>query len=604
MIMRHPSRLSAFAAAGLAVAAFGAKASAQTIPPVDFPPENPLTEEKRVLGKILFWDEQLSTDNTMSCGTCHQPQQAGGGDPRVAINPGPDGVVPSPDDVRGSPGVINAAADLTYDPVAFFDLRPQVTGRASPSVINAAYAFDMFWDGRARDEFVDPQTGQVEIPFGGGLESQVVGPPLSTVEMAHMDRDWNQIAAKLTEARPLALAANIPADMAAALAGNPSYPDLFASAFGDGAITSKRIAFAIATYERTLVSDQSPFDQWSLGDDTAMTPLQEQGFLAFQAGNCQLCHTVGLFTDQQFRNIGVRPAAEDIGREAVTGDPADRGRMKTPTLRNAALRPAFMHNGRFTTMTQAVDFYRNIQQQFFDNRDPFMNFINLPPENVGPIVAFMDALVDPRVAAGEFPFDRPTMFSELPPNPSLLPPNSGIPGTGGEAPRMIANIPPLLGSPDFKIGLARALAGADAYVRVSQDPPVAGEVVGGELFGPFPVEGLGTDGYATFFWPIADDGALDGEVYFMQWFVDDPNAAGGQSRSRAARVELLCGNGVCATACPADLTGEGDLNIDDVIVFLDAFATSNPAADFSGPDGVFNIDDVLAFLDAFALGCP
>ena len=85
------------------------------LPPIPVPSENPITEEKRVLGKILFWDEQLSSDNTIACGTCHQPGN-GGVDPRLAVNPGPDGNTPSPDDILGSLGV--TLVDSNGQPVA------------------------------------------------------------------------------------------------------------------------------------------------------------------------------------------------------------------------------------------------------------------------------------------------------------------------------------------------------------------------------------------------------------------------------------------------------------------------------------------------------
>ncbi|MEL7240283.1 MAG: cytochrome-c peroxidase, partial [Planctomycetota bacterium] len=152
---------------GLAVAAVSAHA--QTLPNVPVPAENPITEEKRVLGKILFWDEQLSTDNLTACGTCHIPSSAGG-DPRIDVNPGLDGAFNTPDDVFGSPGVPRANANGNYIIDPAFDARLQVTGRQANIVVNAAYASDLFWDGRATSEFVDPETGEVVIAGGGGLE--------------------------------------------------------------------------------------------------------------------------------------------------------------------------------------------------------------------------------------------------------------------------------------------------------------------------------------------------------------------------------------------------------------------------------------------------
>src|SRR5262245_41331148 len=128
------------------------------IPPVPVPAENPITESKRVLGKILFFDEQLSMSNTMACATCHTMGRDGT-DARQSRNPGPDGVFNTPDDKLASPGVIHADANNSYVRDSVYGLLPQVTGRAAPSPINAAFATDLFWDGRARSQFVDPQTG-------------------------------------------------------------------------------------------------------------------------------------------------------------------------------------------------------------------------------------------------------------------------------------------------------------------------------------------------------------------------------------------------------------------------------------------------------------
>ncbi|RMF72248.1 MAG: hypothetical protein D6744_17040, partial [Planctomycetota bacterium] len=296
---------------------------AQTLPPPPAPPQNPITEPKRVLGKILFWDEQLSSDNTIACGTCHLPTFSGA-DPRPGVNPGLDGLVGTPDDVQGSPGVIRSDSADDYSPDPVFGLVQQVTRRTAQPILMSAYVPLAFWDGRAPGTFIDPQTGLVSIPFGGALESQAVAPPVSDTEMAHENRDWTQITAKLTSARPLALAKDFPPDLAAALSGDSTYPDLFAAAFGDPAITSERIAFAIATYERTLVPDQTPWDAFAAGDPTALTPQQQAGFNALQNATCFACHTPPQFTNNSFRNIGLRPVAEDTGRQEVTGNPADR----------------------------------------------------------------------------------------------------------------------------------------------------------------------------------------------------------------------------------------------------------------------------------------
>ncbi|HNO78358.1 MAG TPA: cytochrome c peroxidase [Phycisphaerae bacterium] len=397
-----------------ALTVYSLPAAAQ-LPPVPVPAENPITEPKRVLGKMLFWDEQLSSDNTIACGTCHLPTSAGA-DPRTAVNPGVDGVAATLDDIFGSFGVARADSDGEYYEDAVFGFARQVTGRSAQMTIGSQWAPDLFWDGRATSQFINPETGAVSIAVGGGLESQAVGPIMSDVEMAHEDRDWSEVSTKLSAAKPMALAVQKPADVQAALAGVTTYGDLFTDAFGDPAITAERIAFAIATYERTLVADQTPWDAFVGGNPTAMTPGQVQGWNFFRASQCAICHAPPLFTNNTFRNIGLRPLAEDTGRQGVTGVPADAGRFKVPSLRNTGLKSTYMHNGQLQSLPVVLDFYQGVngQVQFPANQDPLIPPINIPPPVRPALVDFLaNALTDPRVEAGTFPFDRPKLHSEL-----------------------------------------------------------------------------------------------------------------------------------------------------------------------------------------------
>ena len=243
----------------------------QSLPPQPVPPQNPVTAPKAMLGKLLFWEEQMSSNNRVACGTCHT-FAAGGGDLRRVVNPGPDGVVPSPDDKFGSPGIVRSDANNLYLPDPVFGLSRQVTSRTSPSVLLAAWFPSLFWDGRAGTSFVDPVTSQVLIPTNGALENQALAPILNRGEMAHDARTFAEASQKLVDCGPMALATNLPADMAAAIAGGVTYPQLFTTAFGTPDITAARIAFAIATYERTLVPDQTPYDAFVGGNPTALTP--------------------------------------------------------------------------------------------------------------------------------------------------------------------------------------------------------------------------------------------------------------------------------------------------------------------------------------------
>lgn len=414
-VSRCFARLVGFLAVGVAAIAIATAQAPPPLLPPPVPPENPITQPKTILGKVLFWDEQMSSHNTMSCGGCHRAG-AGGSDPRIGINPGPDTLQPSVDDIAGSPGVTHR--DVFGNPVndPIFGLNVQVTGRSANSFIMAAYAPENFWDGRARSTFVNPETGATSILNGGGLESQAVGPILSSVEMAHEARTWSDVRAKLTKSLPLGDATDLPTDLSNALASHPTYPQLFQDAFGDPSITAERIAFAIATYERTLVPNQSPWDQFVGGNPNAMTPNQVNGWNTFRNSPCSVCHAPPTFAvppgapGGPFRNIGIRPPSEDLGRQIVTGNPNDRGRFKVPTLRNAGLKPTHMHNGRITTMNDAVLWYRTANpERSADNLDPILP-VNLPPGSLVAVVDFLsNGLTDPRVAAETFPFDRPTL---------------------------------------------------------------------------------------------------------------------------------------------------------------------------------------------------
>jgi cytochrome c peroxidase len=382
------------------------------LPPVPVPAENPVTEEKRVLGKILFWDEQLSSDGSVACGTCHRPG-AGGADPRAARHPGVDkGTI---DDVMGSPGI--AALDRDGHPraSALFGNGPQVTARSSPSNFAAIWAEELFWDGRAGSELRDPLTGKVAIARGGALENQALEALLNDTEMATLGRSWDDVAADLERARPLALATSWPPDTAAAIARHASYAELFASAFGDPAITPLRIAFALATYQRTLVADQTPYDRFAAGDATALTGRALYGWKALQAFHCTACHTPPLFTNNEFFQIGLRRADFDRGRENVTRDPEDAGEMKVPSLRNVALRPRFMHTGELASLGAAIRFY--ITTLALPERDGIpgaglytFNMSNLDESDLREFLAA--GLTDPRVRDETFPFDRPVLHSE------------------------------------------------------------------------------------------------------------------------------------------------------------------------------------------------
>ena len=408
-------------------------------PPSPYPPENQESEAKALLGKVLFWDEQLGGDNTVSCGTCHRPS-AGGSDPRAALpaaaQPGNDQVFGTADDIHGSLGVVrcNAQGQHTGQSV-------QVTARKAPTYLDAMFPGRLFWDGRAQcsqagcpsfSAFEDPDhPGSFPIQAGGALENQAVGPPLSALEMACEGATWSAIHQKLALATPLALAKQIPtalSDFIAAHGG--SYPKLFQAAFGaaqtsgpEDEINTRRIAFAIATHERRLRSDQTAWDRWNAGDDAALSPAQLRGLgLFLNKARCEQCHRAPAFADSDFHFIGFHEPGWDLGRKAIDRAFGVPGAIRTPTLRNVGLREAtgLLHNGAGpgASLAKIIDLY-DLGGLVDDAAvtatpiDPIIQPLHLNPGEKKDLLDFLQhGLEDARVGAQMAPFDRPKLSTE------------------------------------------------------------------------------------------------------------------------------------------------------------------------------------------------
>jgi cytochrome c peroxidase len=389
-------------------------------PAVTYPVENPYSPAKAVLGKILFWEEQLGSKSTVACGTCHRPE-GGGSDPRasepLSLGAGPNRIKGDTDDVHGGRGIArcNSVGVAEVDPV--YGLDPQVTTRKPPSYLDAMFYEELFWDGRAKSRFIDPVTAAVAIETGGALESQAAGPPVSDVEMSCEGYQWTDIERKLATAKPLALATDVPAAMATVLAEHPTYPDLFAWAYGTPEITARKIVFAIATHERQLTSNDTPWDRYNAGNMAALTKDQERGLALFNnKAGCQKCHVPPLFTDGKFHNVGFQDRNLDPGRSMVTGAAEDLGKMKTPSLRNVGLRAGggLMHNGTFhgASLEAVVIAY---DKGGFEREgiDPEIHQLDLSDEELGKLLDFLqNGLTDDRGAHAAPPFDHPTLSSQ------------------------------------------------------------------------------------------------------------------------------------------------------------------------------------------------
>lgn len=220
-----------------------------------------------------------------------------------------------------SSGVISCAT--CHNPaLGWSDRIPRATGhdgqigeRNTPTVLNSGFLGSQFWDGREPD-----------------LEGQALGPIEADVEMA---MDLDQALERLTEF-----------DL---------YHDMFAAAYpnDEDPINADNLAKAIASFERTLNTPNSPFDRYLRGDMEALNDQEKDGMVAFVDNGCIACHRGPALTDSQFHRIQV-PGSSDVGRFEVTGDEADKYKFRTPTLRNVAVTYPYMNNGATETLEESV----------------------------------------------------------------------------------------------------------------------------------------------------------------------------------------------------------------------------------------------------------
>ncbi|WP_421826811.1 cytochrome-c peroxidase [Larkinella sp.] len=251
-----------------------------------------------------------------------------------------------------------AFADTT---VLSLGVNGQVTDRNTPSAMNLAGRIHLFWDGRA-----------------SSLEMQALQPIAAPNEM------------------------NLPiAEAVSRLNADPYYARAFRNVFRTNA-SEKNLAEALATYERTLETSNTPYDRFINGDDTALSPAAQRGRIVFIGrANCANCHAGEDFTADRFKNIGLYDGKKltDPGRFAVTRDSSQLGHFKVPGLRNVALTAPYMHNGMFKTLRQVLDYY-NKPDEFVKNghnRDLSLSTpLNLSENDLSDLEAFLHALTDER----------------------------------------------------------------------------------------------------------------------------------------------------------------------------------------------------------------
>lgn len=346
------------------------------LPPVPIPAENPLTRAKIDLGRKLFFDRRLSINDTFACATCHIPEQGF-----------------TNNEMRTAVGVEGRSVL-----------------RNSPTLYNAAYLTRLFLDGR-------------EI----SLENQIWQPMTSHNEMAAPSIGW--IINKIRRMR--------------------DYDGLFEKAFDGEGPNILTVGQALASYQRTLLAANSPFDRWYFGNQTdAVDESVKRGFGVFSGkGQCIVCHTMqkehALFTDQKFHNTGLgymisfskgskdapkttrvqlapgvfvdvsnekieavsqQKLPNDLGLYRVTENPNDRWRFRTQSLRNVELTAPYMHNGKFDTLREVIDFY---DQGGIPNEllSPFISPLGLSEREKQDLEAFLLSLTGstvPEIVADAF----------------------------------------------------------------------------------------------------------------------------------------------------------------------------------------------------------
>ena len=324
---------------------------------VKSPADNPLTQAKVDLGRLLFFDPILSGDRDVACATCHHPEIGFAESRDLSIGSsgrgfGPRRVLTDPDHVplvkRNAHTVLNTAFNG-------IDLRKRYDPTRAP----------MFWDDRAK-----------------GLEQQSLMPIQALEEMRGInyseDQIYDEVIGRLRE--------------------NKTYVELFEKAFSGRVIDTTTLAQAIASYERTLVSNHSRFDVYKRGDDSGLSEAEKEGMQLFIEVGCAKCHNGPMFSDYKLHVLGVadHPQLQEKDRGFQ-----DQYSFRTPTLRNLRLTFPFMHNGSLKSVRQILEFYQDIShgksrnpEVPIDSIDPLARSLKLKAKDFGLIENFLLSLND------------------------------------------------------------------------------------------------------------------------------------------------------------------------------------------------------------------
>jgi cytochrome c peroxidase len=188
-------------------------------------------------------------------------------------------------------------------------------------------------------------------------------------------------------------------ELARRLRSDACYPRMFKAAFPErgGEISTQTVTMALATFERTLLSHDAPYDKFQRGDRSALSPAAQRGMGLFRSLHCDSCHAGENFTDQKFHHLGLYSqaqadarAARDHGLREITGAAEDEGAIRTPSLRNIALTGPYMHDGSLTKLADAV----RAHLKGDGPRDAALNGLTISPDQENDLLAFLDSLSD------------------------------------------------------------------------------------------------------------------------------------------------------------------------------------------------------------------
>jgi cytochrome c peroxidase len=299
---------------------------------VIYPENNLYSDEKKELGKTLFFDPRLSASGQIACASCHD-SEIGWGDGRRAS----------------------------------YGHNRQLGRRNSMTILNVAFAEKLFWDGRTNS-----------------LEEQVSFPISDTLEMNF------QI--------------NLAVGVISRING---YKPLFEKAYGNFEVTEDKIRKAIATYERSIISEKSKFDLFISGKSKVYSDQEVLGLHLFRTkARCINCHNTGYFSDNKFHNTGLTYYGrkfQDLGRYEVTGKKEDIGKFKTSSLREVSRTEPYMHNGLFPHLEGIVNLYNagmpqpkrkadQLKDSLFPKTSPILKKLNLSPKEKDALVSFIKSL--------------------------------------------------------------------------------------------------------------------------------------------------------------------------------------------------------------------